>query len=268
MSGGGTGWTRGCHPLEAKGGGHVPDAQITDLYEVSMAHSYLREGMTGPATFSLFVRKLPPDRGFLMAAGVESALDFLARFEVGPEDVAAFAAALHRPYGQGELAHLIGMRFTGDVRAVPEGRVVLAGEPLLEVTAPLPQAQLIETYLLNQVSHQTAMASKAARCMLAAAGCPVVDFSLRRTHGVEAGEQAARLGRWRASPAPAMLRRPANTANTAWPRSARWPAPTWRRSPTRRRPSGPSPAPTRVRSRCWSTHTTPSMGTHRRPGAA
>ncbi|QOV33746.1 nicotinate phosphoribosyltransferase [Streptomyces ferrugineus] len=170
----------------------MSDATTTDLYEVTMALSYLREDMTRPATFSLFVRELPPERGFLVAAGVESALDFLTGFRVGPEDVAAYAAALHRP--EQDLAPLLGLEFTGLVRAVPEGRIVLAGEPLLEVTAPLPQAQLVETYVLNQVSHQTAIASKAARCVLAAAGHPVVDFSLRRTHGTHAGHQVARLG--------------------------------------------------------------------------
>ncbi|MGW2650068.1 nicotinate phosphoribosyltransferase [Streptomyces sp. NPDC001393] len=170
----------------------MSDATTTDLYEVTMAMAYLREGMTGPATFSLFVRDLPADRGFLVAAGLESALDYLADLLVGPEDVDAFAAALHRP--RRDLQALLGLEFTGDVRAVPEGRIVLAGEPLLEVTAPLPQAQLAETYVLNQLSHQTAIASKAARCVLAAAGHPVVDFSLRRTHGPQAGFQAARLG--------------------------------------------------------------------------
>ncbi|UQA90960.1 nicotinate phosphoribosyltransferase [Streptomyces halobius] len=170
----------------------MSDATTTDLYEVTMAMSYLREGMTRPATFSLFVRDLPPGRGFLVAAGLESALDYLEGFRVRPADVEAFASALNRPTR--DLSALRGLKFTGEVRAVPEGRIVLAGEPLLEVTAPLPQAQLVETYLLNQVSHQTAIASKAARCVLAAAGRPVVDFSLRRTHGIEAGFQAARLG--------------------------------------------------------------------------
>ncbi|GAA3494706.1 nicotinate phosphoribosyltransferase [Streptomyces prasinosporus] len=170
----------------------MSDATTTDLYEVTMAMSYLREGMTGPATFSLFVRDLPPGRGFLVAAGLESALDHLSGLHVGPQDVDAFASALHRP--PRDLRPLLGLEFTGDVRAVPEGRIVLAGEPLLEVTAPLPQAQLAETYVLNQLSHQTAVASKAARCVLAAAGRPVVDFSLRRTHGPQAGFQAARLG--------------------------------------------------------------------------
>lgn len=170
----------------------MSDATTTDLYEVTMAMSYLREGMTAPATFSLFVRDLPPERGFLVTAGLESALDHLSGFHVGPEDVDAFAAALRRP--RRDLEPLLGLEFTGRVRAVPEGRVVLAGEPLLEVTAPLPEAQLVETYLLNQLTHQTAVASKAARCVLAAAGHPLVDFSLRRTHGPQAGFQAARLG--------------------------------------------------------------------------
>ncbi|WP_179816012.1 nicotinate phosphoribosyltransferase [Allostreptomyces psammosilenae] len=170
----------------------MSDALTTDLYEATMALAYLREGMGGEATFSLFVRKLPPNRGFLVAAGLESALDYLARLRVGPADVDALAAAMGRP--SADLAPLLGLRFRGEVRAVPEGRIVLAGEPLLEVTAPLPQAQLVETYLLNQVSHQTTIASKAARCVLAADGRPVVDFSLRRTHGVEAGMRTARLG--------------------------------------------------------------------------
>ncbi|MFK4263351.1 nicotinate phosphoribosyltransferase [Streptomyces milbemycinicus] len=170
----------------------MSEATTTDLYEVTMAMSYLREGMIGPATFSLFVRDLPPDRGFLVDAGLESALDYLSDFRVGPEDVEDFAAVLGRPVD--ELRPLLGLAFTGQVRAVPEGRVVLAGEPLLEVTAPMPEAQLVETYLLNRLNHQTAIASKAARCVLAAAGRPVVDFSLRRTHGPEAGYHAARLG--------------------------------------------------------------------------
>ncbi|MEU9383924.1 nicotinate phosphoribosyltransferase [Streptomyces sp. NPDC048279] len=170
----------------------MSDVTTTDLYEATMALSYLREDMRAPATFSLFVRDLPPGRGFLVAAGLEPALDFLAGYRVEREDVEEFADALHRPVP--DLEPLLGLNFEGEVRAVPEGHVVFAGEPLLEVTAPLPQAQLVETYLLNQVCHQTAVASKAARCVLAAAGRPVVDFSLRRTHGPSAGLQAARLG--------------------------------------------------------------------------
>ncbi|MEE1769962.1 nicotinate phosphoribosyltransferase [Streptomyces sp. JV185] len=170
----------------------MSDVTTTDLYEVTMAMSYLQEDMRAPATFGLFVRNLPPGRGFLVAAGLEPALDFLADYRVEREDIKAFAAALHRPVR--DLEALLGLAFEGEVRAVPEGHAVFAGEPLLEVTAPLPQAQLVETYLLNQVCHQTTVASKAARSVLAAAGRSVVDFSLRRAHGPWAGHQAARLG--------------------------------------------------------------------------
>ncbi|MDF6022467.1 nicotinate phosphoribosyltransferase [Streptomyces sp. JH34] len=163
----------------------------TDLYEATMALSYLREDMTRQATFSLFVRDLPPGRGFLVSAGLEPVLDFLADFEVTQDDARDFASALGR--GPRDVRPLVGLRFDGEVRAVPEGRVVLSGEPLLEVTAPLPQAQMVETWLLSQVSHQTTVASKAARCVLAAADHPVIDFSLRRGHGPEAGMQAARV---------------------------------------------------------------------------
>lgn len=169
----------------------MSEVTATDLYEVTMALSYLREDMRAPATFSLFVRDLPPGRGFLVAAGLEPALDHLAGFRVSRADVEEFANALRRPAA--DLEPLRGLRFDGEVRAVPEGRLVLAGEPLLEVTAPLPQAQLVETHLLSLLCHQTAVASKAARCVLAAAGCRLVDFSLRRTHGPGAGMQAARL---------------------------------------------------------------------------
>ncbi|WP_310715895.1 nicotinate phosphoribosyltransferase [Streptomyces lydicus] len=170
----------------------MSDATLTDLYEVTMALSYLREGMERPATFSCFVRELPPQRGFLVAAGTEAVLDHLAGFHVGHEDIEVFAEVLRRPVR--DLAPLLDLRFTGEVRAVPEGRVVLAHEPLVEVTAPLPQAQLVETFVLNQLSHQTAIASKCARCVLAARGHPVVDFSLRRTHGTAVAHQVARLG--------------------------------------------------------------------------
>lgn len=165
---------------------------VTDLYEVAMAVAYMREGRTEPAIFSLFTRRVPAERGFLVAAGLADVVDHLERFHIDEDDLVAFAAALGRPVA--ELAPLAGMSFTGDVRAVPEGRVVLGGEPLLEVTAPLPQAQLVETWVLNQVTHQTALASKAARSVIAARGRPVVDFSLRRTHGIEAGLHAARAG--------------------------------------------------------------------------
>ena len=166
------------------------DALVTDLYEATMALVYLRTGRTREATFSLFVRHLPAARGFLVAAGLESVLDYLETFRLGQAEIAGLAEAYRLP--PVDLEPLRGLRFTGDVWAVPEGRVVFEGEPLLEVTAPLPEAQFVETYVLNQVSHQTTLASKAARCVVAASGRPVIDFSLRRCHGVDAGRHAAR----------------------------------------------------------------------------
>jgi nicotinate phosphoribosyltransferase len=163
---------------------------VTDLYEVTMAASYLRRGMLAPATFSLFVRRLPPSRGFLVAVGVDEAIDRLTAFEVTDHDVDALAGLLR--CSPRMLEPLRGLRFSGDVRAVEEGRVVLADEPLLEVTAPLPQAQLVETAVLNAVTYQVAVASKAVRCCVGARGRPVIEFGLRRTHGAEAGMAVAR----------------------------------------------------------------------------
>lgn len=165
-------------------------ALITDLYELAMAGSYLQRGMTAPATFSLYVRELPPDRGFLVAAGLEDCLAYLERLRFGPETTAWLSANGFPPDTVEALAAL---RFTGELRAVPEGRVLVAGEPLLEVTAPLPEAQLVETFLLNRVTFQTAIASKAARCRLAAGGMELIDFALRRTHGTDAGLAVARV---------------------------------------------------------------------------
>lgn len=166
-------------------------ALVTDLYELNMAASYLRRGMVGPAVFSLFVRKLPPRRGFLVAAGLEDCLTFLESFAFEDEDLAWLRS---HGFDADTVDALRRLRFTGDVDAVPEGRVVLPDEPLLEVTAPIAEAQLVETFLLNQVTFQTAIATKAARCRLAAGDrMELVDFALRRTHGVDAGMAVARL---------------------------------------------------------------------------
>lgn len=165
-------------------------ALITDLYELNMAASYLRRGMVGPATFSLFVRKLPVDRGFLVSAGLEDCLSYLEAFAFEDEDLAWLA-------GAGFPADIVdafaSLRFTCDVHAIPEGRIVLPNEPIIEVTGPIAEAQLVETYLLNQVTFQTAVATKAARSRLAAGDIDLVDFALRRTHGVDAGMAVARL---------------------------------------------------------------------------
>ncbi|RJQ87237.1 nicotinate phosphoribosyltransferase [Amycolatopsis panacis] len=163
----------------------------TDLYEVRMAVSYLRRGMTGPATFSLFARDLPRERGFLVAAGLAEALDALQCFRFEPEELEYVSEGLRLPATDVEA--LSRLRFSGDVRAIPEGRVVFAGEPLLEVTAPLPEAQLAETLLLNTVTFATAVATKAVRCRLAAPDAELIDFSARRAHGSAAALASARL---------------------------------------------------------------------------
>ncbi|MCW3842507.1 nicotinate phosphoribosyltransferase, partial [Micromonospora yasonensis] len=157
----------------------------TDLYELRMAASYLRRGMTEPATFSLFVRRLPHRRGFLVAAGLAEALAFLESFAFDDAELGYLRDAVG--FDQPTLAALAGLRFTGDVWAVPEGRVVFADEPLLEVTAPIAEAQLVETGVLNLITFHTTVATKAARCRLAAAGAQLIDFAFRRTHGIEAG---------------------------------------------------------------------------------
>ncbi len=162
---------------------------LTDLYEVRMAASYRQRGMVGPATFSLFVRRLPAQRGFLVAAGLGDCLEFLRRLRFTAEEL-DYLAGIGAP--DAALDALRGIRFTGDVWAVPEGRVVFAGEPLLEVTAPIAEAQLVETVLLNAVTFQTAVASKAARCRLAAGRAELIDFAFRRCQGIDAAMAVAR----------------------------------------------------------------------------
>jgi nicotinate phosphoribosyltransferase len=170
---------------------HLPDALQTDLYELRMAASYLRRAMTAPATFSLFVRNLPPNRGFLVAGGLDECLGYLEGFRFEAPELEYLASA---GFDDTSIEHLATLEFTGEVWAVPEGRVVLAGEPLLEVTAPLPEAQVVESVLLNLVGSRTALASKAARCRIAAGGrIELSDFSLRRAQGLDAGMAAARM---------------------------------------------------------------------------
>jgi nicotinate phosphoribosyltransferase len=168
----------------------APSGLLTDLYELNMAASYLERGMGGEATFSLFVRQLPPTRGFLVAAGLEPSLEFLEGFGLSEEELDYLGRELG--FEDPVLDALGALRFQGDVWAVPEGRVVYANEPLLELTAPIAVAQLVEPYLLNQITFQTTIASKAARCVIAADGRDVVDFALRRTQGLDAALAVAR----------------------------------------------------------------------------
>ncbi|MHB1961846.1 MAG: nicotinate phosphoribosyltransferase [Acidimicrobiales bacterium] len=169
----------------------MTDALLSDLYGINMAISYLRRAMAAPATFSLFVRQLPPERGYLVAAGVDDCLEHLERFAFDPDDLGYLSSL---GYPDDALDLLGAVRFTGDVWAVPEGSVVLADEPLLEVTAPIAEGQLVETYLLNRVTSSVTLATKASRCVDAAAGrFDLVEFGFRRAQGVDAAVAAARL---------------------------------------------------------------------------
>lgn len=163
----------------------------TDLYELNMAASYRRRGMDGAATFSAFVRRLPPGRGYLVTAGLADCLSFIESFGFTADEL-DYLRDVHA-FDEATLEAFAGLRFSGDVWAVPEGRIISADEPLLEVTAPIAEAQLLETYLLNQLTFETTIASKAARCVIAAAGRDVVDFSFRRTQGPEAAMSVARV---------------------------------------------------------------------------
>jgi nicotinate phosphoribosyltransferase len=163
---------------------------LTDLYQLNMMQAYLTNGLTGTAVFEFFVRRLPERRAFLLAVGLEQALDFLEGLQFSDEDI-AYLATTGR-FDQAMLAYLKSLRFTGDVDAMAEGTVYFPDEPILRVTAPLPQAQLLESRLINILHFQSLIASKAARVVLAAPGKLLVDFGLRRAHGAEAGLMAAR----------------------------------------------------------------------------
>ncbi|KAB2930797.1 MAG: nicotinate phosphoribosyltransferase [Candidatus Contendobacter sp.] len=163
---------------------------LTDLYQLTMLQTYHAERMNETAVFELFVRRLPPQRGFLLAAGLEQALDYLEnlRFTAEERDWLASTGRFSVDF----VASLADFRFAGAVQALPEGTAFFADEPILRVTAPLPQAQLVESRLINLLHYQTLIASKAARCVLAAPGKLLVDFGLRRAHGGEAALLAAR----------------------------------------------------------------------------
>lgn len=163
---------------------------LTDLYELNMYDAYLEAEMTGTAVFEFFVRKLPPSRNFLLACGLESVLDFVdsARFERAELDWLEKTGRFSRNM----LRRLEAFRFTGDVHAIPEGTVFFGDEPILRITAPLPEAQLLESRVINLLHFQTLIASKAARMVLQAPDRVLIDFGLRRAHGAEAGVLAAR----------------------------------------------------------------------------
>lgn len=165
-------------------------ALLTDLYELTMIQAYWALGMEDEAVFSLFVRRLPARRNYLLSCGLEDVLHYLETLHFTPDSLAYLATL---PYFRPEfLEWLQGFRFSGSVHAVPEGTPIFGEEPILEVVAPLAEAQLVETFIMNQVQLQTVLASKAARVVRAAEGRPVVDFGARRAQGVDAGVRSAR----------------------------------------------------------------------------
>ena len=169
-------------------------ALSTDLYELTMIGGYYVAGMSGRATFDLFVRQLPPMRNYLVAAGLDQVLDFLEslRFTAEEIDYLRTVPALAKLPREFFDAHLSALRFTGDVWAIEEGTPVFAQEPLLRVTAPLAEAQLVETALIAEIMFPTSVASRASRVVEAAAGRSVMEFGARRAHGIDAGIRAAR----------------------------------------------------------------------------
>eukprot|EP00828_Plagiopyla_frontata_P036221 TRINITY_DN47861_c0_g2_i1.p1 TRINITY_DN47861_c0_g2~~TRINITY_DN47861_c0_g2_i1.p1 ORF type:complete len:320 (+),score=81.99 TRINITY_DN47861_c0_g2_i1:91-960(+) len=163
---------------------------VTDLYELTMLQAYWRESMFETAVFSLFPWHLPRQRNYLVACGLADVLAYLANLRFTCEDI-AYLRSLHM-FRDEFLAWLKDFRFTGNVYAMAEGTPFFALEPVLEIEAPLPQAQLVETCVMNQIHLQTVLASKAARVAQAAAGRAVYDFGLRRAHGLDAGLKGAR----------------------------------------------------------------------------
>ena len=163
---------------------------LTDLYQLTMAHAYFDHGMNDVAVFELNVRKLPPGRRFLLAAGLEQVLEYLEQLRFNVDDL-EFLQGLGA-FPQAFLDHLATLRFSGSVHAMPEGTPFFENEPLLRVTAPIAEAQLVESRLLNIVHFQTLIASKAVRCVIAARGKQLVDFGMRRAHEASAALFAAR----------------------------------------------------------------------------
>ena len=163
---------------------------FTDLYELTMSQAFLRQGMSATATFSLFTRTYPPNRAYFVSAGLEDVLDYLSNLNFSERAIDYLRAT--DIFSDDFLEYLSGVRFTGSVRAIPEGRLYFTDEPAVEITAPLIEAQLAETFIINQVNLQSMLATKAARCVWAAKGRGIADFASRRTQGTDAALKMAR----------------------------------------------------------------------------
>lgn len=167
-----------------------PSGLFTDLYELTMAASYYEHSFFSPATFSLFIRKYPTERGYFVSAGLRQVLEFLESFSFEQEDLDYLASK--NLFKEDFLNYLSQIRFTGDVYAIDEGRIFFQDEPIVEVTAPIIEGQIVETFVINAINLETSIATKASRCVHSAKGRKLVDFSLRRTQGRDAGLKAAR----------------------------------------------------------------------------
>ena len=165
---------------------------FADLYELTMAQAFFQQGMVAPATFSLFIRQYPPNRAYFISAGLEDVLDYLENLYFSSSSLDYLRST--GIFAGDFLEYLGSLRFAGSLRAIPEGRLFFVNEPVLEVTAPIIQAQLAETFIINQVNFQTLLTTKAARCVAAAQGRSLSDFASRRTHGTDAALKMARCG--------------------------------------------------------------------------
>ena len=170
--------------------GALGSVLLTDLYQLTMLDAYRQTGMNGTAVFEMFVRRLPASRGFLMAAGLEQALDYLESLRFEETELEWLAGCGH--FDREFVDWLADLRFEGEVWAMREGEVFFANEPMLRVEAPITQAQLVESRLINILHFQSLIATKAARVVMVAGGRTLVDFGMRRAHGAEAGLMAAR----------------------------------------------------------------------------
>jgi hypothetical protein len=225
------------------------DALFADLYELTMMQAYLRERLNETAVFSLFVRRLPPTRNFLIACGLETVLDFLEHVRFSKDDI-SYLSSLNL-FTPEFLGWLLDFHFTGDVFAVPEGTPVFGNEPILEIVAPLPQAQYFETFVMNQIHLQTLLASKAARVVTAARGRK---FSTLVHEGCTAQTPQSRL------PVPSMCRSRGNIqsrlAAAMASHAARWGTATSRRTKLSAMPIAPLRVSIQILF-CSSIHTTP-----------
>ena len=167
-----------------------PGPLFTDLYELTMSAAYFKENIFSDATFSLYIRNDHPHRNYFVAAGLEYALNALENYSFTKTDIDYLEST--KLFSKDFLSFLSDFRFSGTVFAMPEGTVFFENEPLLEITAPIIEAQLLETFLLNTISFSTLIASKAARNIYAAQGRPLIDFSMRRAQGIDAGIKVAR----------------------------------------------------------------------------